>query len=100
MKACKYSYTLIFLFFAAPQLIRWNSNPGMMRLFGRFGLILILGILYLGALSPHLAYADEALNWLLFILLGAGLLHTAPPWARRFMFLPGLEKGVMQVRTN
>jgi hypothetical protein len=82
-----FDYRLIFLLLTLPQLLRSVRVRGARLPFPLLGIALVLVCLWLGTSLPPLpspfdrlwsSRADELLNWVLFVYLGAGLLLNLP----------------------
>jgi hypothetical protein len=78
-----WDYRLLFLLLVIPQMLRWIKGPGPLSIASACGLVAIVGTLWLSVWLPRLPISlplDEALNWLLFVYLAAGLVLTLPRW--------------------
>jgi hypothetical protein len=78
-----WDYRLLFLLLVIPQMIRWIKGGGPFSAVSAWALVGIVGTLWLSVWLPRLPISlplDEALNWLLFVYLAAGLVLTLPRW--------------------
>jgi hypothetical protein len=78
-----WDYRLLFLLLVIPQMLRWTQGVGPLSTISTWALLAIVGTLWLSPWLPRLPFSlplDEALNWLLFVYLAAGLVLTRPRW--------------------
>jgi hypothetical protein len=78
-----WDYRLLFLLLVIPQMLRWIKDVGPFSTVSAWGLVAIVGTLWLSVWLPRLPVSlplDEALNWFLFVYLAAGLVLTLPRW--------------------
>jgi hypothetical protein len=78
-----WDYRLLFLLLVIPQMLRWTVGVGPLSTASAWALLAIVGTLWLSVWLPRLPFSlplDEALNWLLFVYLAAGLVLTRPRW--------------------
>lgn len=86
-----WDYRLLFLLLVIPQMLRWTEGVGPLSTASAWALVAIVGTLWLSVWLPRLPFSlplDEALNWLLFVYLAAGLVLTLPRWLAPEYALP------------
>lgn len=76
-----FDYRMIFLLFALPGLVRWSGTTNVSMPLAAWGLAAALTSLLLAARPRDDLAAEEFVNWLLFVYLGAVLVATVelPP---------------------
>jgi hypothetical protein len=92
MIGSNWDYRLVFLLFSIPQLLSWAKSKKAFTPVALAALVAIGMTTWLSSRSARISYADEVLNWLLFIFFTLSLFLTVPEGLRIYIVKSGLER--------